>query len=99
MIKMTRNKTFPTEVTEKMRPKLMQLRGNTPRSVVSKRIGITPQMLGAIERGDRNPSLKLAKKIADYYGVSVDEIFFDEMDTNCVRNGKEDKEHAQTQAG
>jgi len=56
-------------------------------------------MLGAIERGDRNPSLKLAKKIADYYGVSVDEIFFDEMDTNCVRNGKEDKEHAQTQAG
>ncbi|MCY8117853.1 helix-turn-helix domain-containing protein [Bacillus spizizenii] len=33
-------------------------------------------MLGAIERGDRTPSLSLAKKIADYYGTTVDEIFF-----------------------
>ncbi|MCY8247885.1 helix-turn-helix transcriptional regulator, partial [Bacillus inaquosorum] len=32
--------------------------------------------LGAIERGDRTPSLSLAKKIADYYGTTVDEIFF-----------------------
>lgn len=82
-----------------MRPKLKQLRGNTPRSVVSKHIGITPQMLGAIERGSRNPSLRLAKKIADYYGVSVDEIFFDETDTNCVLEEKEEEKRAQTQAG
>jgi len=67
-----------------MRPRLIQLRGSTPRRIVSEKIGITPQMLGAIERGDRTPSLKLAKKIADYYGVSVDEIFFDGLDTNCV---------------
>ncbi|MFP5165700.1 helix-turn-helix transcriptional regulator [Bacillus halotolerans] len=55
---------------------LFSLRGNTSRSVVANDLNITPQMLGAIERGDRTPSLSLAKKIADYYGTTVDEIFF-----------------------
>jgi DNA-binding XRE family transcriptional regulator len=31
-------------------------------------------MIGAIERGTRNPSLALAKKIANLYNVTVDEI-------------------------
>jgi putative transcriptional regulator len=55
---------------------LIKLRGELPRHQVANEIGITPQMLGAIERGDRTPSLLLAKKIADYYKVSVDYIFF-----------------------
>ncbi|CAI6292543.1 helix-turn-helix domain-containing protein [Bacillus subtilis] len=55
---------------------LFSLRGNTSRTVVANDLNITPQMLGAIERGDRTPSLSLAKKIADYYGTTVDEIFF-----------------------
>ncbi|PAD58362.1 transcriptional regulator [Bacillus sonorensis] len=55
---------------------LFTLRGDVSRSVVAEELNITPQMLGAIERGDRTPSLTLAKKIADYYGKSVDEIFF-----------------------
>jgi putative transcriptional regulator len=59
-----------------MRKKLYHLRGNRPRSKVSKELQITPQMLGAVERGDRNPSLMLAKRIADYYGLTIDEIFF-----------------------
>jgi putative transcriptional regulator len=59
-----------------IRNKLIELRGNKSRPEVSKNLNITPQMLGAIERGDRNPSLNLAKRIADYYCVSVDEIFF-----------------------
>lgn len=59
------------------RRKLIELRGSTSRPKIAKKLGITPQMLGAIERGQRTPSLALAKKIADFYGVSVDEIFFD----------------------
>ncbi|WP_310883766.1 helix-turn-helix transcriptional regulator [Priestia megaterium] len=58
------------------RTKLIDLRGEKARPQTAKDLGITPQMLGAIERGDRTPSLPLAKKIADYYGKSVDEIFF-----------------------
>ncbi|MGG3924937.1 helix-turn-helix transcriptional regulator [Metabacillus fastidiosus] len=60
------------------RKKLIKLRGEKTRPYVAEHIGITPQMLGAIERGDRTPSLSLAKKIADYYEVSIDYIFFDD---------------------
>ncbi|WP_272893707.1 helix-turn-helix transcriptional regulator [Heyndrickxia oleronia] len=59
-----------------IRQKLIDYRGDRTRPEVAKELNITPQMLGAIERGDRNPSLSLAKKIADYYKVSIDEIFF-----------------------
>ncbi|WP_193065304.1 helix-turn-helix transcriptional regulator [Oceanobacillus oncorhynchi] len=59
-----------------VRHKLIDCRGNRSRQDVSNDLNITPQMLGAIERGDRTPSLKLAKRIADYYKLSVDEIFF-----------------------
>ena len=55
---------------------LIKLRGDKSRSVVAEELNITPQMLGAIERGDRTPSLPLAKRIADYYKASVDSIFF-----------------------
>lgn len=55
---------------------LINCRGEKSRSEVAVKLGITPQMLGAIERGDRTPSLPLAKKIADYYEKSIDEIFF-----------------------
>lgn len=55
---------------------LIKLRGDKSRPKVASDLDVTPQMLGAIERGDRTPSLALAKKIADYYKVSVDEIFF-----------------------
>lgn len=60
------------------REKLIECRGNRSRQEIAKKIGITPQMLGMLERGDRTPSLLLAKKIADFYGKSIDEIFFDD---------------------
>lgn len=61
-----------------VREKLIDCRGKESRKDVAKVLNITPQMLGAIERGDRTPSLSLAKKIADYYGLSIDEIFFNQ---------------------
>ncbi|AQS55267.1 helix-turn-helix transcriptional regulator [Novibacillus thermophilus] len=61
------------------RVKLIELRGSHKRPKVAKEIGITPQMLGMIERGDRTPSLSLAIRIAEYYKVSVEDIFFDEF--------------------
>lgn len=60
------------------RKTLIECRGGKTRPEVAKELDITPQMLGAIERGDRTPSLPLAKKIADYYKKSIDEIFFNE---------------------
>lgn len=69
-----------------IRNRLISLRAEKSRLEVAKDLGITPQMLGAIERGDRNPSLHLAKKIADYYNVSVDEIFFTQIRNEMCLN-------------
>lgn len=55
---------------------LIILRGERARSIVAKELGITPQGLGMIERGDRIPRPDLMKRIADYYNKTVDEIFF-----------------------
>lgn len=65
-----------------MRAKLKQLRNDRPLVEIALTIGITPQMLGAVEKGDRTPSLHLAKKIADFYNVSIDELFFEEIRNN-----------------
>ncbi|ANY70441.1 transcriptional regulator [Paenibacillus sp. BIHB 4019] len=59
-----------------VRRKLIELRGKRSRNEIAKSVGITTQMLGAIERGARTPSLELAKKIADFYRKKVDDIFF-----------------------
>lgn len=37
---------------------------------------ITNDYLSSIERGKSTPGFKLAKKIADYFGTTIDEIFF-----------------------
>lgn len=69
-------------VNKLIRTKLIELRGSESRQKVSKDLGITPQALGMIERGDRTPSLELAKKIADYYSVTIEEIFFNQNGNN-----------------
>ena len=38
-------------------------------------VGVTRQTIIAIERGNYNPSLELAFKIARYFDVSIEEIF------------------------
>lgn len=65
-----------------VRNKLIELRNDESRRKVAGDLGITPQALGMIERGDRTPSLELAKKIADYYGVTIEEIFFNKKGNN-----------------
>jgi putative transcriptional regulator len=58
------------------RKTLIELRGENSRQQIAEELGITPQMLGAIERGNRTPSLPLAQKIASHYSVSIEFIFF-----------------------
>lgn len=56
---------------------LKQLRGNKSQKEIADKIGITTSHYGFIENGDRQPSLKVAKKIADVFGKKIEEIFFD----------------------
>lgn len=60
-----------------LREKLIKLRGDRTVTEVAKELGITRQMLSAIESGIRTPSLELANKIANYYLSTIDNIFFE----------------------
>ena len=60
-----------------MRKKLIELRGNKSQEEVSKEIGITQQFLSAIEKGERNPSIKIMKKFEIYYQKSMLDLFED----------------------
>ncbi len=60
------------------RDKLKALRGERSQAEVASLLGVTRQMLSALETGNRTPSLELAKRIAELYGVSIEEVFFDD---------------------
>lgn len=38
-------------------------------------LGVNPQTIGSIERGDYGPSLELALNIAAYFGVTIEMLF------------------------
>ena len=44
---------------------------------------VSRQTIGSLENGRYNPSIILAIKIARYFGMTVEEIFIYEEDTNA----------------
>jgi len=40
-------------------------------------LGISPQRYNMYERGKRSMPVEIAKDVADYFGVTLEEIFFD----------------------
>ena len=56
--------------------RLRQLRGIRTRSGVAREIGIPYSTLQSYEEGQRTPSGRNKQKLADYYGVPVELIFF-----------------------
>ena len=55
---------------------LRSLRGIRVRTGVAHELGVSYSMLSKIEDGRRTPSDEMKEKIAEYYGVSSDEIFY-----------------------
>ena len=55
---------------------------------LAKIVGVSHAIIYMIENGDRNPSMKLAKKIADVLGKSIEEIFFDEKCNKTLPEGQ-----------
>lgn len=68
-----------------VRHKLRALRGARSQAEVAKELGVTRQMLSAIESGERTPSLELANKIAVFYEVPIEDIFFDDNSNGMKR--------------
>jgi bacteriophage CI repressor helix-turn-helix domain len=59
-----------------LREKLIHLRGNKTQKEVSEAIGISTSTLGMYETGERIPRDEIKKKIAKYYDVSIEYLFF-----------------------
>ncbi len=54
---------------------LLRADRNVSRKVLAEAVGVNPQTIGYLERGDYKPSLELALKIAGFFGVPVETIF------------------------
>jgi len=62
----------------KLGKKLRVLRGDRSRDEVAMAIGISPSALGMYECNKRIPRDGVKKKLADYYGVTIQQLFFEE---------------------
>ena len=60
-----------------MRKNLINARGEKSQQDVAEDIGISQKTLSALERGYRNPSVDLMKKLQTYYKVSMTILFDD----------------------
>jgi DNA-binding XRE family transcriptional regulator len=60
--------------------KLIQLRGETRREDVAKSVGISVSAIKMYEAGKRVPKDEIKIKLAIYYGVSVQQLFFSEQE-------------------
>ena len=45
------------------------------RQDLAKAVGVNPQTVGFLERGDYKPSLELAFRICEFFGLPIDAIF------------------------
>ena len=50
---------------------------------LAKALGVTRQTIIAIEKGKYDPSLRLAFKIARFFGVKIEDVFIYEGDENA----------------
>lgn len=53
---------------------LRQLAGFS-RLELAERVGVNPQTIGYLERGEYNPSLVLAFRLADLFALPVEKVF------------------------
>jgi putative transcriptional regulator len=64
----------PTRVTNSIRRLRFEHREMTQQDL-AERVGVTRQTVNAIEAGKYSPSLEVAFRIAEVFGVRVDEVF------------------------
>jgi DNA-binding XRE family transcriptional regulator len=50
-------------------------RAGLSRVELAQRVGVNPQTIGYLERGEYNPSLVLAFRLADLFGLTIEQIF------------------------
>lgn len=65
-------------MTEKVRHVLLEIRKSIgSQQIVADDLNISRQYLSALEKGVRNPTVKLMVKMSDYFGISERKLFPD----------------------
>lgn len=64
----------PTVLTNSIR-RLRFEHGEMTQQELAERVGVTRQTVNAIEAGKYSPSLEVAFRMAEVFGVRVDEVF------------------------
>ena len=60
---------------------LRRMRGITQEELADA-LSVSRQTIGSLENGRYNPSILLAFRIANYFGVTIEEVFIDPEETN-----------------
>lgn len=63
--------------SKKIGNRLIKLRGDKSQSEVARAVGISDSALSMYECGERIPRDSIKVKLAEYYGETVQAIFFD----------------------
>lgn len=50
--------------------------GGLTQEELAREVGVTRQTINAVEIGKQTPRLKLAFKLADYFGCGIEDIFY-----------------------
>ncbi len=48
---------------------------------LAERVGVSRQTINAIEKGDYNPTIKLCIRVCQVLGKTLDELFWEDMDS------------------
>ena len=70
---------------------LRDLRGEKTQEAIAESVGITKSSWAMYERGERVPRDEVKIRIADYFGVSVQDIFLPNTSTNSARRSRKHK--------
>ena len=57
------------------RVRVLRVERDMTRAQLAEMIGVNPQTIGALERGDHSPSLDLAFRICEVFGLPVEAVF------------------------
>ncbi len=60
--------------------KLRELRGSRTQDEISKELGITKSSYAMYERDERVPRDEVKVRISNFFGVSVQELFFNQIE-------------------
>jgi putative transcriptional regulator len=63
----------------KSRLKVFRAMHDLTQEDLAEKLGVTRQTINAIEKQRYNPSLELAFKLADFFGVTIEDLFIREQ--------------------